>query len=410
MVNLIFWTIIILLLLSFAGDEYLSYLNASYRNKKIPPELQDIYDKEKYLKSQRYAKTKRQFAFLKNSFDLVLILLMVAFGGFGYLNALIQSDFENIIIITLLFFGILIFASDLLSLPFSLYNTFVIEERFGFNTTSPKTFITDKLKSWLLLIIIGGGIISLIVWIYQHLGENFWLPAWIFISLFSIFTGMFYSTLIVPLFNKQKPLEEGELRTAIEKFADKAGFDLKNIYVIDGSKRSKKANAYFTGLGKKKRIVLFDTLIEELETDEIVAVLAHETGHYKKKHIYKSMMLSILQTGLMLFILSLFIESKSLSQALGASDKSFAVNLVAFGILYSPISFILGLYGNIKSRKHEYEADRFAKNYDFDEALISGLKKLSSKNLSNLTPHPAYVYFYYSHPPLYERIKALKNE
>jgi len=323
---------------------------------------------------------------------------------------LIQSEFENIIIITLLFFGILIFASDLLSLPFSLYNTFVIEERFGFNTTSPNTFITDKLKSWLLLIIIGGGIISLIVWIYQHLGENFWLPTWIFISLFSIFTGMFYSTLIVPLFNKQKPLEEGELRTAIEKFADKAGFDLKNIYVIDGSKRSKKANAYFTGLGKKKRIVLFDTLIEELETDEIVAVLAHETGHYKKKHIYKGMMLSILQTGLMLFILSLFIDSKSLSQALGASDKSFAVNLVAFGILYSPISFILGLYGNIKSRKHEYEADRFAKNFDFGEALISGLKKLSSKNLSNLTPHPAYVYFYYSHPPLYERIKALKNE
>lgn len=410
MADIIFIGIITLLIISFVWSEYLNYLNASHRNKKIPPELRDIYDKEKYLKSQRYAKVKDQLGFFKSSFDLILILLMIGFGGFGYLNTLITSNFHNIIISTLIFFGILAFASDLLSLPFSLYNTFVIEENFGFNTMTVKTFIGDKLKFWLLLIILGGGLLAAIAWLYTDLNQNFWLPAWAVISGFSIFTAMFYSTLIVPLFNKQKPLEEGELRTAIENFAAKAGFDLKDIYVIDGSKRSTKANAYFSGLGSKKRIVLFDTLIDELETDEIVAVLAHEIGHFKKKHIYKSMVVSVLQTGLMLFILSLFIESDAMSKALGADEKSFAVNLVAFGILYSPISFIMGLYGNIKSRKNEYEADRFADRYGLSEALISGLKKLSSKNLSNLTPHPRYVYFYYSHPPLYQRIKALKNE
>lgn len=407
--QIIFWIIIAILLVSYITEEYLAKLNASERNKKIPAELEGIYDEEKYLKSQRYGKTKDKFSFVKNSFDLILILLMVGVGGFGYLNDLIISEFEGILVSTLLFFGILLFASDILSLPFSLYNTFVIEEKFGFNKTTPATFITDRLKSWLVSAVIGGAILSAIILLYKELPHNFWFPAWIVLSLFSILMTMFYSTLIVPLFNKQKPLEEGDLRNKIESFAQTAGFELKNIYVINGSKRSAKANAYFSGFGRKKRVVLFDTLIEQLEASEIVAVLAHEIGHYKKHHIVKGLVLSVLQTGLMLFILNQFIESELLSKALGSEEKSFAVNLVAFGFLYSPLSFFLSLGGNFLSRKYEYQADAFARLHGRSEGLISGLKKLTSNNLNNLTPHPLYVKFYYSHPTLLQRIKALSN-
>jgi STE24 endopeptidase len=269
--------------------------------------------------------------------------------------------------------------------------------------------VLDKLKGWALVVILGGGILALVVWIYTVTGPWFWLLVWGVITAFTIFMTMFYSNLIVPLFNKQTPLEEGDLRNAISEFAQKAGFQLKNIYVIDGSKRSTKANAYFTGLGPRKRIVLYDTLINDHSVDELVAVLAHEIGHYKKKHTLTGTLLGIIQTGIMLFILSLFIDNPLLSEALGAQEPSFHLGVLVFGILYSPVSMVLGLVMNMISRKNEFSADRYAGQNFNAESLKSALVKLSVKNLSNLRPHPVYVFFNYSHPPLLQRLQALNN-
>jgi STE24 endopeptidase len=308
-----------------------------------------------------------------------------------------------------MFFGILLFLSDLLSIPFSAYFVFSIEVRFGFNKMTVGTFFTDKIKGWLLAVILGGGLLSLIIWLYMLTGPTFWLITWGVITLFSIFMSMFYSQLIVPLFNKQKPLEEGHLRDAIETYCQKTGFKLKNVYVIDGSKRSKKANAYFTGLGSKKRIVLYDTLIKDHTIEELVAVLAHETGHYKKRHTLWGMLISIITTGIMLYVFSLFIDNPELSKALGASRTSFHMGLLACAILYSPLSLILGLVMNLISRRHEFAADRYAAQTYSAKELRSALIKLSVNNLSNLRPHPATVFFHYSHPPLLKRLQALEN-
>ncbi len=409
MYNTVFLIIIVILVFSYILSEYLDFLNSKYRNKNIPDELKGIYDDEKYEKSQKYGKTNSKLSFLSSSFVLVLTLGMFFFGGFNFVNEIAVSFSDNKIIQALIFFGILLLASDIITTPFAVYSVFVIEEKFGFNKTTVKTFIFDKLKGWLLGAVIGGGILALITWFYLKTNNMFWIYAWITVSVFSVFMTMFYSSIIVPLFNKQTPLEEGDLRNAIEKFARKAGFKLDNIFVIDGSKRSTKANAYFSGLGPKKRIVLYDTLINDLTVDEIVAVLAHEIGHYKKKHTVSNIITAIVQSGIMFYIFSLLVDNPQLSQALGSETVSFQLGLVAFGILYSPISMIIGFFMNGISRKHEYEADAFAKEYGQAEGLISGLKKLTAKNLSNLTPHPLYVKFNFSHPTLYQRIKALKN-
>jgi STE24 endopeptidase len=409
MYNTVFYIIIFILIAGFVLERWLDYLNMKNTRAKLPEELQDVYDAERYQKSQAYKRTNTRFSFLTSSFNLILILLMFFLGGFSYVNDLAFSLSENYILVALIFFGILMLASDLLNTPFDIYDTFVIEEKYEFNKTTPKTYVLDKIKGWLLGAIIGGGIFALIIWFYQLTGKNFWIWAWILASGFTIFMTMFYSNLIVPLFNKQTPLEEGELRTEIEKFAEKAGFTLTNIFVIDGSKRSTKANAYFSGLGSKKRIVLFDTLIKDLSTDEIVAVLAHEIGHFKKKHTLTGTIIGILQTGLTLFLFSLFLNSPALSSALGVEEPNFHISLIAFGILYTPITIILGVFVNMFSRKNEYSADRFAAKTYSAEPLIKALKKLSSKNLSNLTPHPAYVFFHYSHPPLLRRVRALKS-
>ncbi|CAI8392447.1 MAG: Protease HtpX [Polaribacter sejongensis] len=309
----------------------------------------------------------------------------------------------------LIFFGIILLVSEIIAIPLSYYSTFVIEDKFGFNKSTKKIFWSDKIKGILMSALLGGGILALIIWFYQLTGENFWIYAWILIALFSLLMNMFYAKLIVPLFNKQSPLEAGVLKTAIEKYAEKVGFTINNIFVIDGSKRSTKANAYFSGFGSQKRITLYDTLINDLETDEIVAVLAHEVGHYKRKHIVFNLISSILLTGLTLFVLSIFINSPLLSEALGVSIPSFHIGLIAFGILYSPISRITGLFMNIMSRKFEYQADNFAKDTFESKALITSLKKLSKNSLSNLTPHPAFVFAHYSHPTLLERIKNLES-
>jgi STE24 endopeptidase len=403
----IFSIIVAIVIFNYVFSRILEYLNSTRYGAPIPEVLEDVYDKDKYEKSMAYKKVNYRFAILTGTFSLAVILLMLFYNGFAFADNLVRNVTQNPILVALLFFGLLMFASDLINIPFTLYDTFVIEERFGFNKTTVKTFVLDKLKSWMLGIIIGGGILAVIVWFYTLTGKNFWIFAWIFISIYTIFMYMFYSNLIVPLFNKQSPLEEGALRDAITSFSEKAGFTLKNIFVIDGSKRSTKANAYFTGLGAKKRIVLYDTLITDLGTDEIVGVLAHEIGHYKKKHTLTGVILSILQTGAILYILSLFVGSPVLSRALDASVPSFHIGLIAFGILYSPLSLILGIGMNVMSRKNEYQADSYASEMFRPQPLVDALKKLSRKNLSNLTPHPVYVFFHYSHPPLYQRVKAL---
>lgn len=409
MSQILFWIIIGLLVADFIFERYLEYLNSTRWSDQLPEEVKGIYDAEKYNKQQAYEKVNFKFSMITSSVSFLVMFLMFLLAGFAWVNSMALSVSANPIWVALIFFGILMLASDLINTPFSVYDTFVIEQKFGFNKTTPKTFVFDKLKGYLLGAILGGGLLALIIYIYQFTTTSFWIYAWLVVSGFSVFMVLFYSNLIVPLFNKQTPLPEGELKTAIEAFSAKAGFQLDNIYVIDGSKRSTKSNAYFTGFGAKKRIVLYDTLIADLTTNELVAVLAHEIGHYKKHHVLWSLLIGILQTGLVLFIFSLFVGSPELSGALGVETPSFHIGLIAFGILYSPISMITGLAMNIFSRKNEYEADAFAAQYWDKEELASALKKLSVNNLSNLMPHPVYVFFHYSHPTLLQRLKALNS-
>ena len=404
----LFYIIVALIILDFIIEKILDGLNARHYNDPVPEILQDVFNQEEYEKSQQYKKINYRFDLIASTFSFVVLLLFLFLDGFAFVDGIARSLFDNPILIGLTFFGIIMFASDILSLPFSYYATFVIEEKFGFNKTSRKTFFLDKLKGWGMMILLGGGILALIIWFYQLTGNDFWWYAWILVTIFSVFLNMFYARLIVPLFNKQTPLPEGSLRDKIETYARKEGFKLEKIFVIDGSKRSTKANAYFSGFGNEKRVTLYDTLINDLEEEEIVAVLAHEVGHYKKNHIIINLFISILTTGLTLWLLSLFVGNPLLSQALGVELPSFHIGLVAFGILYSPISEVTGLLMNYLSRKFEYQADNFARHTFEGEPLVTGLKKLSKNSLSNLTPHPAYVFVHYSHPPLYKRLTNLR--
>lgn len=407
--TILFYIFIAILIISFIFDKIIDTLNSKHFDAAIPDELSDVYQLDAYKKSQAYKKTNAVFSNLTGLFSLLLTLSFFFFEGFKFTDELSRSYSENSIVIALIFFGVIMMGSSLLTLTFSYYKTFVIEEKFGFNKSTKTTFFIDKIKEILMTIVLGGGILSIIVWFYQVAGNQFWLYAWGLVTAFSLLMNLFYSKLIVPLFNKQTPLEEGELKIAIEKYAQKVGFTLDNIFVIDGSKRSTKANAYFSGFGSQKRITLFDTLIKDLEIDEIVAVLAHEVGHYKRKHIIFNFIASSLLTGLTFYIFSLFIDAPLLSSALSVTTPSFHIGLIAFGVLYTPISEITGLLMNKLSRKFEYQADNFAKETFNGASLISSLKKLSKNSLSNLTPHPAYVFVHYSHPTLLKRIQNLKN-
>lgn len=406
--ELLFYIIIAIIILDFGIDKIISHLNAKHFDDELPSVLKDVYNKEEYLKSQSYKKENYQFSLITSVFTIVLTLAFFFFKGFAWVDNIARGLGSNEITIALIFFGIIMIGSDLLNTPFAYYKTFVIEEKFGFNKTSKRLFLIDKIKGWLLSAIIGGGILALIILFYEKTGDYFWIYTWVFIGVFTVFMTMFYSSLIVPFFNKQSPLEAGALKDDIIAFSKKADFKLDNIYVIDGSKRSTKANAYFSGFGAKKRIVLYDTLINDLNNEEIVAVLAHEIGHYKKKHVLINMIISLLITGITLYIFSLLIDNEVLSQALSVQIPSFHIGLITFGILYSPISEITGIIMNMISRKFEYQADNYAKNEFNGKALISSLKKLSKNSLSNLTPHKANVFVHYSHPPLLQRIKNLQ--
>ena len=407
--------IYLLIILSALIGEFLlrtlvRVLNLKALDPGLPNEFQGYYDEEKYARSQEYTRVNTRFAFFTTSFDLIVILVFILFGGFNFVDQIIRGFGLSTLPSGLAFFGILFFASDLISTPFSLYQNFVIEEDFGFNKMTLKTFILDKLKGYLLTLALGGVFLTAILFFFEKTGEYGWLYAWGIIGLFMILIQPLFTLVIAPMFNKFTPLEKGELRTAIENYAQKVEFPLSRIDVMDGSKRSAKSNAYFSGFGKQKRIALFDTLLEKHSNDEMVAILAHEVGHYKKHHIKVGILISILHTGLLFWLLSIFIDNPGLFEAFQMKEISVYGGLTFFMILYSPVELVLSVIMNAVSRRNEFQADAYsARTTEKSEHLISGLKNLSVSNLGNLTPHSLSVLLDHSHPPVLERITALKK-
>jgi STE24 endopeptidase len=410
LMNIFALIILITILLDFLIDLITNQLNLSSLKREVPNEFKDIYDAETYAKSQEYTKVRTRFGYLTGTVDLLTILIFWFSGGFNWLDELVRSLGYGELVTGLLFMIILLLAKSVIGLPFSIYSTFVIEERFGFNKTTPKTFILDMLKGLLLGAAIGLPLLAGILAFFMFTGDLGWLYAWVSITVFTLAMQYLAPMYIMPLFNTFTPLEEGELRTEIEAYTEKVNFPLQGLFVIDGSKRSSKSNAFFTGFGKNKRIALFDTLIEKHTVSELVAVLAHEIGHYKKKHILKGMVVSVGHSLILFFLLSLFLKEKALFDAFYMEQMSVYAGLIFFGMLYAPIEMILSIARQWTSRKHEYEADAFAaETTKAPNEMISALKKLSKDNLSNLTPHPVYVFINYSHPPVLQRIDAIKQ-
>ncbi len=405
----IFTILLAIITFDFALERILSFLNRKSAKKPIPKELEGIYDQEKYTRSQAYQTEVSKFGMFTATFSFVILFLAIYGGWFGLLDQWIRTFSPLSMISPLIFFGILYIVSDIINTPFSIYRNFVIETKYGFNKMTAKTFILDKIKGYILTIILGGLLLAVLIYFVDVIGSDFWYYFWAVMTAFVLFANLFYTSLILPLFNALTPMEDGELKSSIQSYCEKVNFPLKNIFIMDGSKRSSKGNAFFSGFGRKKKVVLFDTLVEKHTVDELTAVFAHEVGHYKKKHIVFSTIFSIALMGFMLFLFSRMVYNSEVSWAMGGQTSALHLNLLAFGILYSPISTILGIIGNIMSRKNEYEADAYAKETYKAEPLIDGLKKMSADHLSNLTPHPAYVFVHYSHPPLKERISAMQD-
>lgn len=405
----IFYLLLGIVTFDFALERVLSYFNRKSARNPIPTELEGIYDDEKYAKSQAYMAETSRFGTLSASISFVITFFAIYLGWFGWLDAWLRNYSPFDMITPLMFFGVLYLVSDIVGIPFSLYQNFVIEEKYGFNKMTMKTFWLDKFKGLLLTVIIGGILLAVFIYLVSFIGSGFWVYFWAVMVAFTLFANLFYTSLILPLFNKLKPIEEGELKSSIQAYSEKVKFPLKNIFIIDGSKRSSKGNAFFSGLGKGKKVVLYDTLIENHSIEELTAVFAHEVGHFKKKHILLSTFISIFIMGFMLYMLSLMIMNSQVSWAMGGTITAIHLNILAFGILYSPLSHIIGLLGNLLSRKNEYEADAYAKETYKAEPLIDALKKMSGDHLSNLTPHPAYVFVHYSHPTLLQRVRAMSK-
>ena len=403
----LYWLVIVIVLAEFIYSAWLTLLNVKASHWPVPDLLKDLYDEERYRKQQDYAMTNRKFSLVSSLVSTLITLGIFAFGGFAAFDRAARAVSASPVVQALVFWGIFYLISWVVSLPFDAWRTFVIEQRFGFNRSTPKLFVADVFKTLLLNMVIMGAVLALCAWIYTLSPRWFWLIAWGAVTLFSLFMQYFYSQLIVPLFNKQTPLPEGELRTAIEAFAARVDFQLDNIYVIDSSKRSSKSNAYFTGFGRRKRVVLYDTLMEQLTTEEIVGVLAHEIGHYKQHHIIRSSLEGFATNLLMFWLFSLFIGSSALAAAAGCDAPSFHLNLAVFSLIYTPLNLLLDVLTNVISRRHERQADAFAANHGAGSAEASALKKMSAKSLANLTPHPVVVFVEYSHPTLYERVKSL---
>jgi STE24 endopeptidase len=405
-----FYSVVILVALfaNFIIEFWANWLNLRSLNLPTPAELSGVYKPDDYLKSQNYIRETTRIGLIKSSLSLGLLLSFWFLGGFNYFDRWVRalgfSDIPN----GLIYIGTLLVTYSLLMLPFNVYETFGIEQRFGFNKTTPRTFILDLMKGAFLAIVVGGFLLAGVLALFGYLGSLAWLYCWAGVVVFSLIMQYVAPNLIMPLFNKFKPLEKGELKNAIEAYTRSVGFPVKNITVMDGSRRSSKSNAFFTGFGRNKRIALFDTLITQHSVAELVAVLAHEVGHYKKKHVIQSTLISIVHAGLLLFLLSLIIKSMGLFQAFYMDQQSNYTGLLFFGLLYTPVELVFSLLMNVLSRRHEYEADHFAAETIADpQVMVQALKKLSNTNLSNLTPHPFYVFLNYSHPPLLARIRAI---
>ena len=385
-----------------------SFLDLGNINPDIPDHFKKAYDKKKYAKSQEYLKTKTKFSLVSSTFSIVLIFLVIHLGIFGVLNEFVNLQTNHFILQGLLFISIIYIFQDIISLPFSLYSTFVIEEKFGFNKTTVGLFISDKIKGYAIFIVMGSIIITPILYLF-HEYENFgWLIAWSLLTLFMIAVQPLFVHVISPMFNKFTPLEDGELRTAIEKYTTQVDFPLARIDIMDGSKRSAHSNAYFSGFGKSRRIAIFDTLVENHTNDEIVSVVAHEVGHYKLKHIIHGTIIGIIETGIMLFVFNFIMNDYALFRVFGVNDLSVHAGLIFFSMLYAPVTMITSVISNAISRKNEFEADNYSlQTTKNKEALISMLVGLASNNLSHLTPHPFKVFLSYSHPPTIDRIKAV---
>lgn len=397
------------LVFGFLVRKTLGYLNVKNPVPKIPETLTEYLNQAKLEESKAYQRENFRFKLVAGIFSFTLTFLFITQGWFGALDNWVADFGFNPLIKSLVFFGLVFVGSDILSLPFDFFSTFVIEEKYGFNKTSVSTFFLDKIKGYFLSILIGGGLLLVFLWLIHQMGKDFWWQFWIITAVFMVLVNLFYTAWILPLFNKLTPLEDGELKEKILDYARSVNFPLDNIFVMDGSKRSSKANAFFSGFGKRKKVVLYDTLMDQHPPEELVAVLAHEVGHFKKKHIIWGMITSVLQVGLMLFLLAQFIFSETMSMALGGNAWSAELNIIGFTMLFAPISMILGIGMNWLSRKNEFEADAFAKETYAGEPLAEALKTLSVKTLSNINPHPWYVYVNYSHPPLLERLERLEK-
>ncbi|WMN11738.1 M48 family metallopeptidase [Marivirga salinae] len=406
-VDQLFTIIILIVVVDYAINTIIDVLNLKKSSAKLPEDLKDIYEEEKYQKAIKYQRTNTKFGLLSGFSSVIIMFLVLYFGILGELDSWTRIYFDSVITQTLAFFGIVYIINDIWNIPWQWYAAFNIEEKFGFNKLTLALFWKDKLKSYLLTAIVGGILLSVLVLLILWLGQSFWWIFWLVIVLFMVGANFFYTSWILPLFNKLTPLEDGSLREKIMSYGKSVNFPIENIYIMDGSKRSSKANAFFSGFGKRKKIVLFDTLLDKHTDEELVAILAHEVGHYKKKHTISGLVSAVLQTGVMLLIMSYMIFNPYLSQALGAEQLSFPVNFIAFGIIYTPISMLLSLFSNFISRKHEFQADKFAANTYNGEELQNALKKLSIDSLSNLKPHKLYVIFHYSHPPLLQRLQAI---
>jgi STE24 endopeptidase len=408
--NLFLVIILVILVGNYLIDLIVERLNVRYLKKDLPKEFEGYYDAEKYRKSQEYLIENTRFGIISDTVITPIIIAFILFGGFNMVDRFARDFNLGTIPTGLIFTGLFMLAFQVLLIPFSIYDTFIIEEKYGFNKTTPKTFILDILKTWSLVGIIGGLIFCVVLLLFEKTGTWAWFYCWSAIVILQILIAFVAPVVIMPLFNKFSPLEDGELKEEIKKYAKSQNFKMKGVFTMDASKRSTKSNAFFTGFGKFRRIVLFDTLIERHEVKELVSVLAHEIGHYKKRHIFKSILVSILTTGLMFYILSVFINNKELFAAFKMEKTSIYASLFFFGFLYAPVEQILSIFANMLSRKYEYEADTYAaKTYPHPQSMIAALKKLSVENLSNLTPHPLKVFLSYSHPPVLERIRAIKK-
>lgn len=383
-------------------------LNMGSITPEVPQEFQDVYDTGKYAKSQEYLKSNTRFGLFSGTFGLVLILIVIHTGLLGILDEFVRVSTGQPILAGLMFFGIIYVVNDVIKLPFSLYSTFVIEEKFGFNRTTPKTYVLDKLKGYILTVVLGSAVLVPILYFFNAFGSDGWWIAWILMALFMIAVQPLFVHVIAPMFNKFTPLGVGELRTAIENFAEQVKFPIGRIDVMDGSRRSAHSNAYFSGFGKSRRIALFDTLIDKHTTAEIVSVVAHEVGHYKLRHILQGTALGILQTGVMLFLFNLFMTDAALFAVFSVTEVSVYAGLVCFAMLYTPVSLVLSLFLTARSRRNEFNADRYAlETTENSEALVNMLKGLAAANLAHLTPHPLTVFLSYSHPPVRQRIEAV---